>query len=182
MLKARLSILWFSKKIIIIPFMLLLASCSTNYLYNSKILEYTNLVYVQPIPERAGMIITSYLSTYFKNQNIDTSKYLLQVDLSFTETLQLNNIYGFSTQGELWVIANWKLLYKNTKKPYISSSVYHPAYYNIDPSIYSTNNNKDVALNLVLKNLATEISLKVTALLKQTYKTTNNEIIKNNNQ
>lgn len=167
MLKAKLLILWFKKIIVIVPF-LLLSSCSINYLYDAKTILYTNLVYIKPIPEKIGMITTSYLRAYFKNNNIATAKYILKINLSLTETLQLNNIYGFATQGELWVTVNWSLTDKITNKPYITSSVYHPAYYSIVHSAYATNNNKKSALNLALKNLSTDLSLKVSAILKQT--------------
>lgn len=168
MLKAKLLILWFKKIIVIVPLLLLSSSCSMNYLYDAKTISYTNLVYIKPIPEKIGMIATSYLRAYFKNNNIATAKYILKINLSLTETLQLNNIYGFATQGELWVTVNWSLIDKFTNKPYITSSVYHPAYYSIVHSAYATNNNKKSALNLALKNLSMDLSLKVSAILKQT--------------
>ena len=173
MLKDGLLILYCKKLynnvtfLLIVILLLLTNGCSFSYLYDKQTRSYANLIYVADIPEKEGMLMTSQLRFNFNNQNINTAKYILKSQININENLQLNSNSGFATQGELWITIKWQLIDKVSNKIYVSSTVYHPAYYNILPSIYASNNNKELPVHLAIKNLANNIGLKIFALLKE---------------
>ena len=112
------------------------------------------------------MYLQSAMQVYFPNTNLDTAKYLLKISVTWSQSEQLNDIYGVPTQTKLDFVYNWQIEDIKTHKVYLKSSILRNSYYNIKSSVYATKNNHNRYLDLANKMVAKDIAFKVFSLLK----------------
>lgn len=141
-----------------------LAGCSHVYTLGST-LNYTKLVYVNLIPNSDGMFMVSSLRTYFPTKT--PTEYTLNFRMSYSESLQLSDNYGFASQNALIITYTWSLVDNKTHRVLRTEQDYRNAYYKLSPSAYATTNSKIIATHLALQFISRDIFFKIVALLRE---------------
>ena len=70
--------------------------------------------YIMDIPNMNGMLLKNNLLEYFNNQDLQSAKYFIKIEIKITNIVDLRDKYGIESQGRLDLTLYFKVIEKKS--------------------------------------------------------------------